>query len=90
MCMKHINLAMEKRALNPIQKDESELSILERIIDKTGDPKIAAVLALDLFFVGVDTVIKLIPFNMKTYLCLNLIIDICRNYNNNLSIKSKS
>lgn len=54
--MKHIELAMERRKHSTIPKSEEELSILERIIDKTGNPKVAAVLALDLFFVGVDTV----------------------------------
>lgn len=39
-------------------KDEENLSIIERIVQKTGNPKIAAVLALDLFLVGVDTVIR--------------------------------
>lgn len=41
---------------NEIVKDEENLSIIERIVQKTGNPKIAAVLALDLFLVGVDTV----------------------------------
>lgn len=54
--MHHINIAMENRQLNPTPKNEEDISILERIIEKTGNPKIAAVLALDLFFVGVDTV----------------------------------
>lgn len=53
--MKHINIAMENMKNNPCKDDES-LSIIERILMKTGDPKIAAVLALDLFLVGVDTV----------------------------------
>lgn len=53
--MKHINIAMENMKNNP-HKDDESLSIIERILMKTGDPKIAAVLALDLFLVGVDTV----------------------------------
>lgn len=54
--MKHINIAMEKMDNGTIVKDEENLSIIERIVQKTGNPKIAAVLALDLFLVGVDTV----------------------------------
>lgn len=54
--MKHINIAMEKRKYDSIPKSEEDMSILDRILEKTGNPKIAAVLALDLFFVGVDTV----------------------------------
>lgn len=34
-----------------------EISIVERIVQKTGNRKLAAILALDLFLVGVDTVI---------------------------------
>lgn len=36
-------------------KDE-DVSIVERILIKTKNPKLAAVLALDLLLVGVDTV----------------------------------
>lgn len=54
--MKHINIAITNMNNNEIVKDEENLSIIERIVQKTGNPKIAAVLALDLFLVGVDTV----------------------------------
>lgn len=55
--MKHIDIAIEKMETNKhIPKDEEHISIIERIVQKTGNPKIAAVLALDLFLVGVDTV----------------------------------
>lgn len=54
--MKHINIAIKNMNNNEIVKDEENLSIIERIVQKTGNPKIAAVLALDLFLVGVDTV----------------------------------
>lgn len=47
---------MENMKNNTSIKDEETLSIIERIVQKTGNPKIAAVLALDLFLVGVDTV----------------------------------
>lgn len=36
--------------------EEQNISIVERILQKTGNPKLAAVLALDLLLVGVDTV----------------------------------
>lgn len=56
--MDHITKAIEHRALNPIDmSNDDNVSIIDRILEKTGNPKIAAVLALDLFFVGVDTVI---------------------------------
>lgn len=35
---------------------EEDISIVERILMKTGNPKLASVLALDLLLVGVDTV----------------------------------
>lgn len=54
--MKHINIAIENMNNNTAIKDEESLSIIERIVQKTGNPKIAAILALDLFLVGVDTV----------------------------------
>lgn len=54
--MKHINIAIKNMDNNIANKDEEHISIIERIVQKTGNPKIAAVLALDLFLVGVDTV----------------------------------
>lgn len=54
--MKHINIAIENMNNSTTVKEEHNLSIIERIMQKTGNPKIAAVLALDLFLVGVDTV----------------------------------
>lgn len=55
--MKHISIAIENMNKNEVNlKDEEHLSIIERIVQKTQNPKIAAVLALDLFLVGVDTV----------------------------------
>lgn len=53
--MKHIEIAMGK--LNLDQEVNSEqMSIVEQILRSTKNPKIAAVLALDLMLVGVDTV----------------------------------
>lgn len=42
--------------MNETVKNEENISIVERILRKTQNPKIAAVLALDLILVGVDTV----------------------------------
>ena len=55
LCMKHISEAME-RLMEEGTKRDDDMSIMEKIIHKTSDPKIAAVLALDLLLVGVDTV----------------------------------
>lgn len=53
--MKHITMTMNN--LNLEQDVDSEhISILENILRETRNPKIAAVLALDLMLVGVDTV----------------------------------
>lgn len=43
------------RAKNNMDSDK-ELSLLERVLALEGDTKIASILALDLFLVGVDTV----------------------------------
>lgn len=55
LCMRHINIAMEKMNNSTDVKSEEHISIVERILQKTNNPKIAAVLALDLIMVGVDT-----------------------------------
>lgn len=60
--MKHINIAIENMNNSTVVKEEENLSIIERIMQKTGNPKIAAVLALDLFLVGVDTVSILVTY----------------------------
>lgn len=57
--MRHINIAMEKMNNSTEVKSEEHISIVERILQKTNNPKIAAVLALDLIMVGVDTVSQL-------------------------------
>lgn len=56
LCMRHINIAMERMNNSSEVKSEEHISIVERILQKTNNPKIAAVLALDLIMVGVDTV----------------------------------
>lgn len=67
LCMEHINKAIENMNNTTSTKDEENLSIIERIMIKTGNPKIAAVLALDLFLVGVDTVSNMHCIWMKIY-----------------------
>jgi len=53
--MKYIDAAVirlkNKKAVN-----ESDLSLVERILAKETDPKIAYIFALDLILVGIDTV----------------------------------
>ena len=56
LCMKYISEAMDRLDLEEGTKSDDDMSIVEKIIHKTSDPKIAAVLALDLLLVGVDTV----------------------------------
>jgi hypothetical protein len=41
---------------NSEEKNPENVSILEKILRQTKDPKLATVLALDLMLVGVDTV----------------------------------
>jgi cytochrome P450 family 49 subfamily A len=54
--MKYITEATNRLSLEDGTKTGEDMSIVEKIIHKTSDPKIAAVLALDLLLVGVDTV----------------------------------
>ncbi|XP_025830323.1 probable cytochrome P450 49a1 [Agrilus planipennis] len=56
LCMRNISRAMITKAnSNIVSKKDGNASILERILKKTGSSKTAAVLALDLLLVGVDT-----------------------------------
>lgn len=55
VCMKYIDAAVE-RLRKKKSVSESELSLVERILAKESDPKIAYVLALDLILVGIDTI----------------------------------
>ncbi|CAH1364460.1 hypothetical protein MTP99_000840 [Tenebrio molitor] len=56
LCLKHITKTMEKMKTKDFdQIKEENVSIVERILLKTDNPKLAAVLALDLLLVGVDT-----------------------------------
>ncbi|XP_076231365.1 putative cytochrome P450 301a1, mitochondrial [Calliopsis andreniformis] len=55
ICMKYIDAAMER--LKTKQADsEYDLSLIERILSKETDPKMACILALDLILVGIDTI----------------------------------
>ncbi|CAG2065260.1 unnamed protein product, partial [Timema podura] len=54
--MKHISEAMDRLQQSRSPRDSnSDVSILEKVLLKTNNPKIAAVMAMDLFLVGVDT-----------------------------------
>ncbi|KAB0797032.1 hypothetical protein PPYR_11093 [Photinus pyralis] len=56
LCMKYITRTVENiSSRSAIDKQEEDISIVERIFLKTGNSKVAAVLALDLLLVGVDT-----------------------------------
>nr|NP_724937.1 cytochrome P450 49a1, isoform C [Drosophila melanogaster]AAF58793.2 cytochrome P450 49a1, isoform C [Drosophila melanogaster] len=58
ICMKNIGKTMDKADADEargLSKSEADISIVERIVRKTGNRKLAAILALDLFLVGVDT-----------------------------------
>jgi len=52
--MKHIDSAVV-RLKNKRAANESDLSLVERILDKETDPKMAYIFALDLILVGIDT-----------------------------------
>lgn len=55
--MKNISRTMDAADSRcAMDRPEADISIVERIVRKTGNRKLAAVLALDLFLVGVDTV----------------------------------
>jgi hypothetical protein len=53
--MKYIDAAME-RLKTKVSVDETDLSLVERILAGESDPKTAYILALDLILVGIDTV----------------------------------
>ncbi|KAK9872103.1 hypothetical protein WA026_016148 [Henosepilachna vigintioctopunctata] len=55
VCMKHIDAAMERLQSKTVT-NESDLSLVERILASEPDPKTAYILALDLILVGIDTI----------------------------------
>lgn len=63
VCMKYIDAAIDRlqeKKKNGVQMHESELSLVERILAKESNPKMAYVLALDLILVGIDTVMAIL------------------------------
>lgn len=61
--MKYIDAAIV-RLKNKKAVDESDLSLVERILAKEADPKIAYIFALDLILVGIDTASRTINYNI--------------------------
>ncbi|KAK0082692.1 hypothetical protein PV326_007075 [Microctonus aethiopoides] len=55
VCMKYIDAALV-RLKNKKSINDEDLSLVERILAKENDPKIAYILALDLILVGIDTI----------------------------------
>ncbi|KAK7862097.1 hypothetical protein R5R35_012225 [Gryllus longicercus] len=56
LCMTLCEEAMERvRAEGAAQRPESEMPVVERVLRRTGDPKVAAVMAFDMLLVGIDT-----------------------------------
>ncbi|KAJ9592119.1 hypothetical protein L9F63_001347 [Diploptera punctata] len=55
LCMKYISEATDRMQREGQERTMEDRSLVEKIILKTKNPKIAAVLALDLLLVGVDT-----------------------------------
>lgn len=61
--MKYISKTVEEiSSRTPSKQDNENVSIVEKILSETGSEKVAAVLALDLMLVGVDTVIIICLF----------------------------
>ncbi|XP_026462560.1 cytochrome P450 12b1, mitochondrial-like isoform X1 [Ctenocephalides felis] len=52
VALKYISQAMKRLETNP-SSDEENLSVLEKLLKK--DPQVAIIMALDMFFAGVDT-----------------------------------
>ncbi|GLH04870.1 Probable cytochrome P450 49a1 [Gryllus bimaculatus] len=62
LCMTLCEEAMERvRAEGAAQRPESEMPVVERVLRRTGDPKVAAVMAFDMLLVGIDTVRHPLP-----------------------------
>lgn len=52
--MRYVEAAMDR---DTSHQDERELSVLQRLLrSNSGDPRIAVIMAFDLFLVGIDTV----------------------------------
>lgn len=61
--MTHINAALERLEKQNIKDISPDSSLLQRVLALDNDSRTAAVLALDMFLVGIDTVSKLKKFN---------------------------
>jgi len=73
--MKYIDDAMLRLKNKSQSVNESELSLVERILANEPDPKTAYILALDLILVGIDTVRKcLFIFIRYVYIFSNRIV----------------
>lgn len=55
LCMRHITATVKRLEEGGVEAERAG-SLVESILKQHSDPKMAAVLALDLFLVGVDTV----------------------------------
>ncbi|KAF7285325.1 hypothetical protein GWI33_011118 [Rhynchophorus ferrugineus] len=55
ICLKYINISMENLKKNGGCIDRHQLSVMQKVLDKEQDAKLASILALDMFLVGVDT-----------------------------------
>jgi len=87
--MKYIDDAMLRLKNKSQSVNESELSLVERILANEPDPKTAYVLALDLILVGIDTVcrcllifINYVYFNKMSTYYLRYVPNIIFNYVN--------
>ena len=54
MSIKYINQAMER--LKNMPTEGRELTVLEKLLTRDSNPKTAMVMAMDMFFAGVETV----------------------------------
>lgn len=64
--MKYIDESL-KRLKTKNLNNEKDLSLIERILITESDPNLAAILALDLILVGIDTVRERFSFNLTRY-----------------------
>lgn len=53
--MKHVNNAIDNMQNNPVE-NSTKMSLLQRVLEAESSTKIATILALDMFLVGIDTV----------------------------------
>ena len=53
-------IKLNSKTLKDDDDDDDDIPLVERILLKTSDPKVATVLALDLLLVGIDTVSRIL------------------------------